>query len=102
MWCDACRTRIGNFTISGFTTLPAAMARTITAEVSTQHPGLGVPSSVPLVRRLVMRAVFKVLQDQGRRALLPDPIFFYFGSTLCHNQFRSIALQKSRSSYSHG
>ncbi|KAJ1370229.1 hypothetical protein KIN20_031918 [Parelaphostrongylus tenuis] len=68
--------RIGNFTITGFTTLPVAMARTITAEVSTQHPGLGVPSPAPFVRRLVMRAVFKVLQDQGRRALLPDPIIF--------------------------
>ncbi|KAJ1366650.1 hypothetical protein KIN20_027374 [Parelaphostrongylus tenuis] len=52
------------------------MVRTITAEVSTQHPGLGVPSPLPFVRRLVMRAVFKVLQDQGRRALLPDPIIF--------------------------
>ncbi|KAJ1354238.1 hypothetical protein KIN20_011113 [Parelaphostrongylus tenuis] len=30
----------------------------------------------PFVRRLVMRAVFKVLQDQGRRALLLDPIIF--------------------------
>ncbi|KAJ1370227.1 hypothetical protein KIN20_031916 [Parelaphostrongylus tenuis] len=68
--------RIGNFTIIGFTTLPVAMARTITAEVSTQHPGLGVPSPAPFVRRLVMRAVFRVLQDQGRRALLPDPIIF--------------------------
>ncbi|KAJ1366210.1 hypothetical protein KIN20_026810 [Parelaphostrongylus tenuis] len=65
----------GPSTSSGFT-LPVAMVYTDKPEVSAQVPGIAVSSASAqgFVSRLVMQAVFHVLENQARSALIPDAV----------------------------
>ncbi|KAJ1353173.1 hypothetical protein KIN20_009746 [Parelaphostrongylus tenuis] len=62
------------FTVSGITTLPAAMAYSDKPEISAQVPGIASTrdGAQAFVSRLVMQTVLDVLESQARSALLPD------------------------------
>ncbi|KAJ1358896.1 hypothetical protein KIN20_017460 [Parelaphostrongylus tenuis] len=62
-----------NFAVSGFT-LPVAMVFSTSASASTQFSSIPTTSEAAksLVSRLVMQTVTDVLEQQGRRAGLPD------------------------------
>ncbi|KAJ1366309.1 hypothetical protein KIN20_026940 [Parelaphostrongylus tenuis] len=63
------------FTVTGFT-LPVAMVYTGEATVSSQVSGIASNKggAQTLVRRLVMQAVFDVLESQARSVLLSDAV----------------------------
>ncbi|KAJ1365532.1 hypothetical protein KIN20_025894 [Parelaphostrongylus tenuis] len=67
--------RSTSFTVSGFT-LPVAMTYTSIPDVSARVPGIAATREAAnsFVSRLVMQTVFDVLEQQGRRAGLPDAI----------------------------
>ncbi|KAJ1369348.1 hypothetical protein KIN20_030785 [Parelaphostrongylus tenuis] len=64
-----------NFTVSGFT-LPVTMV--YSGEISVRARVSGIASSketaMASVSRLLMQTVFDALEQQGRRALLPDAV----------------------------
>ncbi|KAJ1347037.1 hypothetical protein KIN20_001977 [Parelaphostrongylus tenuis] len=66
-------TRTISFTVSGFK-LPVAMVFTTSASAPSQFPGVGItPGALnSFVMRLIMQTVIDVLEQQGRRAGLPD------------------------------
>ncbi|KAJ1357498.1 hypothetical protein KIN20_015660 [Parelaphostrongylus tenuis] len=64
-----------NYTVTGFT-LPVAMAYSTSTAVLAQVPGIATSEAGAkgIVERLVMQAVFDVLENQARSALLPDAV----------------------------
>ncbi|KAJ1362124.1 hypothetical protein KIN20_021550 [Parelaphostrongylus tenuis] len=64
-----------NFTVTGFT-LPVAMAYSTAPSVQAVVPGIATSESgaTRFVQRLVMQAVFDVLESQARSALLSEAV----------------------------
>ncbi|KAJ1359060.1 hypothetical protein KIN20_017682 [Parelaphostrongylus tenuis] len=64
------------FTVTGLTTLPAAMVYTMKPENSARIPGIATSEAQArgFVERLVMQTVLDVLASHGRNALLPDAV----------------------------
>ncbi|KAJ1373648.1 hypothetical protein KIN20_036116 [Parelaphostrongylus tenuis] len=64
-----------NFTVTGFT-LPVAMAYSTVPSVQAVIPGIAtsVAGATGFVQRLVMQAVYDVLESQARSAFLSDAV----------------------------
>ncbi|KAJ1365549.1 hypothetical protein KIN20_025917 [Parelaphostrongylus tenuis] len=64
------------FNVAGFTTLPIPMVYSPAPNIQARFPGIAPNEAAArgFVERLVMQAVFDVLERQGRSALLPDAV----------------------------
>ncbi|KAJ1369117.1 hypothetical protein KIN20_030514 [Parelaphostrongylus tenuis] len=67
---------VRTFKVTGFTTLPVAMAYSSAPALRAKVPGIAADmgGAQAFISRLVMRAVFDVLESQDRSALLPNAI----------------------------